>query len=196
MTFSWQNLQRFPLKTFAVMSFLSYLVVEGSGTPDRPRIIKHALFSPQSDKEKDNQPLIRRAECYPLSSFSMYADFDSATFYNYLADAEGRPIPARVISEAFNSTMLKKNYENSKRRVKAQRKIEGKLADLPDEARREAGQSVMNDLRNTYRTYFEQNPSIRLTLHEVDVWITPESLTSNDPILTRDRIAYSEPPSQ
>lgn len=83
-------------------------------------------------------------EQFPFSNFPMYSSFSSHTFYVYLADGNGRPIPA-LTSLGMSTATLKKIYATELRK-ETQRLLLGKRKLSPQE-KAVVGQRVLNGLK-------------------------------------------------
>lgn len=92
-------------------------------------------------------PLLQRGqpkpgEFYPFSNFPMYSSFSPSTYYVYVTDLRDQPVPVTLLTGKVLSN-LKKQYDTELKQQK--KKARGiSQADLPPEARREAGGVVLN----------------------------------------------------
>lgn len=79
-------------------------------------------------------------EFYPFSNFPMYASFSPSTYYVYVTDLRDEPVAVTLLTGKVLSN-LKKQYDTE---LKRQKEKTGLLqAELPPEARREAGEVVL-----------------------------------------------------
>ncbi len=79
-------------------------------------------------------------EFYPFSNFPMYSSFSPSTYYVYVTDLRDEPVPVTRLTGKVLSN-LKKQYDTELKRLKS---AAGVLqAELPVEARREAGEVVL-----------------------------------------------------
>ncbi len=99
-------------------------------------------------------------EQFPFSNFPMYSSFSSHTFYVYLADESGRPIPSQTTT-GMSTPTLKKVYVTEMRK-ETQRLHLGKKK-LSPEQKAIVGQRLLTSLRTS------TNAPNGLSLYEVSV---------------------------
>jgi hypothetical protein len=82
-------------------------------------------------------------EQYPVTRFPMYDKFPDHTFYVFVADKDGRPIPVHQLT-GINTSKLKKPYDKALDKIRkdlGKRKLE-----LTAEERRPAGEAALEAL--------------------------------------------------
>ncbi len=146
-------LPRFPCKTFLATGLLSFVLV------DYPPL--HIRFATDKD-------MVKRAEFYPLSSFSMYSTFSETPFLVFVTDPAGQKI-ALDSSLKTHASELKKTYELQLKALKKQADRDGRLTDLPLEIKAAAGLRTLELLkaRPSVRDFLAPRPDQRLQLHEI-----------------------------
>jgi hypothetical protein len=82
-------------------------------------------------------------EQYPITRFPMYDKFPDHTFYVYVADGNGDPIPVHEIT-GINTSKLKKPYDKELNRTR--KKLGKRKLELTAEERRPAGESALHKL--------------------------------------------------
>ena len=141
-----------PFKTGVVIGLLCYVVVENP-----PFKVRWPSAKDLSDD---------KVEFFPLSSFPMYASFSSEPFYVFLTDEKDQPI--RISDLGIPSSPIKKDYEKKLDALKKDRKIRGKLMDLPLPVKQEAGQGTLENLMtNRAKSWFAANPEKHVRMYEV-----------------------------
>jgi hypothetical protein len=85
-------------------------------------------------------------EWYPLSSFPMYSKFDDRTYYVYLADREGEPVP--TVRYQIVASELKKHYRRELNAIEEQRG--GSSYDFDAATLGQAGARTMQWLRSEW----------------------------------------------
>ena len=107
---------------------------------------------------------------YPFSHFPMYASFSDHTFYVYVADGEGNPIPLQDIT-GTRTSKLKKPYDKDLNAVR--RKLDKRKRELTVEERREAGERALAQIyRNTNDTAKAALEALApLRLYHVDIYM-------------------------
>ena len=85
-------------------------------------------------------------EWYPLSSFPMYSKFDERTYYVYLADEAGEPVP--TVRYQIVASELKKHYRRELNKLEDQHG--GSSYDFAEPRLREAGAATMKWLRTEW----------------------------------------------
>ena len=110
-------------------------------------------------------------EQYPVTRFPMYDKFPDHTFYVYVGDKDGNPIPVHRLT-GINTSKLKKPYDkeiNQRRKQLKKRKLE-----LTAEERRPAGETALRKLYNDApaggKAELDQHAPIQL----FHVWIFSE----------------------
>ena len=86
---------RFPFKTLLVMGLLSFVLVD---------------YPPLKLTFAHTKDMVKKAEFYPLSSFSMYSTFSETPFLVFITDGAGQKI---AIDSALktHASELKNTYE-------------------------------------------------------------------------------------
>lgn len=122
---------RFPFKTLLVMGLLSFVLVD---------------YPPLKLSFAHTKDMVKKAEFYPLSSFSMYSTFSETPFLVFLTDGAGQKI-AIDSSLKTHASELKKTYEMRLKALKKQGALPGKLTDLPLAIKAEAGRDTLELLK-------------------------------------------------
>ncbi|CAN5198499.1 hypothetical protein BH23VER1_BH23VER1_35530 [soil metagenome] len=121
-------------------------------------------------------------EKYPFSDFPMYSRFSDATFYVYLADGAGEPIPVQSLTYVRTSR-LKKVYENELRDIS--KAIGTPKSKLSPAERIPAGEKTLRWLYDTTRPggkpLLEEHGSLRL--YHVDLALDDGHITESAPTL-------------
>ncbi len=86
-------------------------------------------------------------EQYPLSNFPMYSSFARATFYLYLADANGQPIACEP-AVGMSTATLKKIFVTEMR--KERDRLGQRKGNLPAESAKAVGERILAMLKNTH----------------------------------------------
>lgn len=144
---------RFPFKTLVVTGLLSFVLV------DHPPL----KLSFAHTKE-----MVKKAEFYPLSSFSMYSTFSETPFLVFVTNGAGQKI-AIDTSLKTHASELKKTYEVRLKALKKRADLDGRLTDVPMELKNEAGRDTLELLkaRPTVQEYLATQSDQTLQLHEV-----------------------------
>jgi hypothetical protein len=100
-------------------------------------------------------------ENYPFSHFPMYSSFSRSTYFLYLADEKGTPLPTKRFG--LTSSTLKKIFDNQRR--KALQKMPGSSRDRVRVAEQAAGQALLRYLDRLVAT----RPQLKNLLHGVQV---------------------------
>ena len=82
-------------------------------------------------------------EQFPVTRFPMYDKFPDHTFYVYVADRDGKPIPVHPIT-GINTSKLKKPYDKEFNRVR--KCLKKRKLELTAEERRPAGETALRKL--------------------------------------------------
>jgi len=82
-------------------------------------------------------------EQYPITRFPMYDQFPDHTFYVYVADRDGNPIPVHSLT-GINTSKLKKPYDKQIDRIR--RQLKKRKLELTVEERRPAGETALRKL--------------------------------------------------
>lgn len=85
-------------------------------------------------------------EWYPLSSFPMYSKFDERTYYVYLANRDGEPVP--TVRYQIVASELKKQYGIELKKL--EEKHGGSSYDFDAQKLRAAGATTMKWLRTSW----------------------------------------------
>ncbi len=144
---------RFPFKTLLVMGLLSFVLVD---------------YPPLKLTFAHTKDMVKKAEFYPLSSFSMYSTFSEAPFLVFITDGAGQKI-AIDSSLKTHASELKKTYEMRLKALKKQGSLPGKLTDLPLAIKAEAGRDTLELLkaRPSVQEYLATRDNQTLRLHEI-----------------------------
>jgi hypothetical protein len=144
---------RFPFKTLVVMGLLSFVLV------DNPPL--KVSFAHTKD-------MVKKAEFYPLSSFSMYSTFSESPFLVFVTDGDGQKVAIDTALKSHASE-LKKTYEVRLKLLKKQADLDGRLTDIPVELKSEAGRDTLSLLkaRPAVQEYLATRPDQTLQLHEI-----------------------------
>jgi hypothetical protein len=144
---------RFPFKTLLVMGLLSFVLVD---------------YPPLKLTFAHTKDMVKKAEFYPLSSFSMYSTFSETPFLVFITDGAGQKI---AIDSALktHASELKKNYEMRLKALKKQGSLPGKLTDLPLAIKAEAGRDTLELLkaRPSVQKFLASRDNQILRLHEI-----------------------------
>lgn len=160
---------RFPFKTLLVTGLLSFVLV------DNPP------FKLSFAHTKD---MVKKAEFYPLSSFSMYSTFSESPFLVFVTDAAGQKV-AIDTSLKTHASELKKTYEVL---LKAQKKaagLGGKLTEVPMETKAAAGRETLQLLkaRPPVQDYLAARPDKTLQLREVILTAGPDGIVRHEQVV-------------
>ena len=85
-------------------------------------------------------------EQYPVTRFPMYDKFPDHTYYVYVADKNGEPIPVHDLT-GINTSKLKKPYDKELNVIR--KKLKKRKLELDVEERREAGETALRQLYNS-----------------------------------------------
>lgn len=105
-------------------------------------------------------------EWYPFSHFPMYARFENYTYYVYVTDHNETPLPVESLF-GIRTANLKKIYQKELRRI-ARDHPRGTKG-LPREQRREAGDYVLQFLRENSANPRKTDAIRGLKLYQVDI---------------------------
>lgn len=149
----WGMRFRFPFRTLLVMSALSYVLVD---------------YPPLRLKFAGSKAEVKRAEFYPLSSFPMYSTFSDSPFHVYVTDAAGDPVALETTFQTHASE-LKKTYEMKLKAKKKLAELDGRLTDVPQELKEQAGRETLELLkaRPVVAAWLATRTDPLLRLHEV-----------------------------
>lgn len=141
---------RFPFGTLVTLGALSFVLV------DYPPLRIRYVHTPE---------MVRSAEFYPLSSFSMYSTFSDQPFTVYVTHHD-EPVAIEHTLKSHASE-LKKTYEAKLKALRAKRG--GRILDLPAADREEAGRETLRLLceRQETRRWLAEQPDPLLKLHQV-----------------------------
>jgi hypothetical protein len=144
---------RFPFKTLLVMGLLSFVLMD---------------YPPLKLTFAHTKDMVKKAEFYPLSSFSMYSTFSETPFLVFITDGAGQKI---AIDSALktHASELKKTYEMRLKALKKQGSLPGKLTDLPLAIKAEAGRDTLELLkaRPSVQKFLASRDNQILRLHEI-----------------------------
>lgn len=105
-------------------------------------------------------------EQFPFSNFPMYATFSSHTFYVYLADGAGRPLPA-IATIGMSTPTLKKVYVSEIQKERDRLHLGHKNLDA--EQQRAVGERLLARLRNSSPQAESATARGGLSLYEVTI---------------------------
>lgn len=144
---------RFPFKTLLATGLLSFVLV------DHP---------PLKLSFAHNKDMVKKAEFYPLSSFSMYSTFSGTPFLVFVTNGAGDKVAIDTALKTHASE-LKKTYEVRLKALKKRAGLDGRLTDVPMELKAEAGRDTLELLkaRPPVQDYLATQTDPTLQLHEV-----------------------------
>lgn len=106
-------------------------------------------------------------EQFPFSDFPMYSSFGRETYYVYLADAEGRPLPT-LETIGMTTPILKKIYDRELQREV--RRLRTKRRRMSTEQKSPVGARVLQSLQASLaRQGPDGEPARVLRLYEVNI---------------------------
>jgi hypothetical protein len=127
-------------------------------------------------------------EQFPITRFPMYDKFPDHTYYVYVTNRDGEPIPIHDLT-GINTSKLKKPYDKELNRIR--KRLKKRKLELTVEERREAGETalrkVYQDAPPTGREQLDQHAPILL----YHVWIFSEGGKSVE--RPAERIASYQP---
>ena len=125
--------------------------------------------------------MVKKAEFYPLSSFSMYSTFSETPFLVFVTDATGGKI-AIDTSLKTHASELKKTYESRLKALKKEQKIGGRLTEVPLATKAEAGRATLELLkvRPPVQAYLATRPDQKLQLREVILTAGEDGIESRE----------------
>ncbi|MFT4550482.1 MAG: hypothetical protein ACI9UA_000485 [Pseudoalteromonas tetraodonis] len=107
-------------------------------------------------------------EQYPITRFPMYDKFPDHTFYVYITDREGQPIPVHDLT-GINTSKLKKPYD--KQLNKARKELKKRKLELSIAERREAGEDSLRKLYQSAPPAGQEKLKAMAPLRLQHVWI-------------------------
>ena len=110
-------------------------------------------------------------EQFPITRFPMYDKFPDHTFYVYVGDRDGNPIPVHEIT-GINTSKLKKPYDNELDRVR--KRLKKRKLELTAEERRSAGEDTLRKLYGDAPDAGKQQLEELAPLQLFHVWIYSE----------------------
>lgn len=121
-------------------------------------------------------------ENFPFSHFPMYKSFGDHTYYVFVADADGEPIPVQSITHVRTSR-LKKIYDGQLREI--QKNVDSRKRDLTPEQRRPAAEETLRWLyantREEARPILDRSRVLRL--YHADITLEDGAILQHDPEL-------------
>ena len=107
-------------------------------------------------------------EQFPFSDFPMYSSFQRDTYYVYLADERGQPLPT-LATLGMTTPMLKKHYDvevqREVRRLRTRRRL------MSAEQKAPAGERILRGLKPTIERHNPNAAAGRtLRLYEVNIY--------------------------
>ena len=163
---------RFPFKTLVVAGVLSFTFIDP--VPPYVRIA--------TDKD-----MVRKAEFYPFSSFSMYATFSDAPFTVKITDSAGKTVRFETDLKSHASE-TKKTYEAKLKELRKARKLKMDIVETPMEVKQEAARHTLTlvKARPQSAAWLSTQPDQTLVLHEIIITFDPEGkVVSNTTEITR-----------
>ncbi len=155
------RLSLFPYKTSVVLIVLSYLIIE------RAEDGRLSMHFPRTSKE------VKQAECYPFSSFPMYAEFTEEPIITYFTNAQDAPVAINTLTTAGATAAKKDYYKFLSDGFKAYKESHPELKDLkkttvPLEVKQTAGRTALRDFLTLRcdKEWLEKNPDTVLRLYE------------------------------
>ena len=157
---------RFPFKTLVATGVLSFVLVD---------------YPPLKVRLASDADMVKKAEFYPLSSFSMYSTFSETPFLVYVTNARGEKV-AIDSSLKTHASELKKTYESQLKAAKQRAGQGGRLTDVPAELKMEAGRATLKLLkaRPDVQTWLAARPDKILALHEIVLSAGKDGLEKRD----------------
>jgi len=110
-------------------------------------------------------------EQYPVTRFPMYDKFPDHTFYVYVADKNGDPIPVHDLT-GINTSKLKKPYD--KELNKTRKRLKKRKKELSVEDRREAGETALRKLYESAPAAGQEKLKAMAPIRLRHVWIFSE----------------------
>jgi hypothetical protein len=110
-------------------------------------------------------------EQFPVTRFPMYDKFPDHTFYVYVGDKDGQPIPIHEIT-GINTSKLKKPYDKEIDRVR--KRLKKRKLELTAEERRGAGESTLRKLYGDAPAAGQRRLDELAPLQLFHVWIFSE----------------------
>jgi hypothetical protein len=121
-------------------------------------------------------------ENYPLSHYPMYDRFTDHTFYVYIADKDGEPIPVQSLT-GIRTSRIKKPYDKALNVVR--KRLDKRKRELTPEESREAGMAALlklyEDSPPAGQTKLEALSPLRL--YEVDIYARNGAIEKEAPDL-------------
>jgi len=128
-------------------------------------------------------------EQYPVTRFPMYDKFPDHTFYVYVCDKDGQPIPVHDLT-GINTSKLKKPYDKAIDKVR--KKLKKRKLELTAEERRTAGEKALfklyGDAPDAGKAKLREHAPLQL----YHVWIFSEDGKSVE--RPAEKIATFQPP--
>jgi hypothetical protein len=157
---------RFPFKTLLATGLLSFVLVD---------------YPPLKLSFAHTKDMVKKAEFYPFSSFSMYSTFSETPFLVFVTDGTGQKIAIDTALKTHASE-LKKTYEVRLKALKKRAFLDGRLTDVPMELKAEAGRDTLELLkaRPTVQDYLATQTDQTLQLHEVVLAAGEEGLEKQE----------------
>jgi hypothetical protein len=157
---------RFPFKTLLVTGALSFVLV------DHP---------PLKISFAHTRDMVKKAEFYPFSSFSMYSTFSETPFLVYVTDGDGQKVAIDTQLKTHASE-LKKTYEMRLKALKKSADLPGRLTDVPVTLKAEAGRDTLEVLkaRPTVQAWLAGQPDQTLQLHEIVLTAGEDGIEKTD----------------
>jgi hypothetical protein len=110
-------------------------------------------------------------EQFPVTRFPMYDKFPDHTFYVYVADRDGHPIPVHEIT-GINTSKLKKPYDKELNRTR--KKLGKRKKELTADERRVAGETALRKLYESAPAAGKAKLEAFAPIQLLHVWIFSE----------------------
>ena len=133
----------------------------------------------------------QRGEWYPFSNFPMYSSFEPTAYYVYVTDLEDRPL-ALVPTFGNWGSGVKKTYDKflkeEVKRLKAEAEKRGekyktRIAQMPGEQCRPAGDATLKQLREGARNQEEVRKHPGFRLHQVDITLEEGRIVQREKVV-------------
>ena len=127
-------------------------------------------------------------EQYPLTNFPMYQSFPDHTFYVFVGDKDGEPIPVKDLT-GLATSKLKKPYDKDIRQIG--KELDKRKRELSIEDRRPAGERLLRKLYNDAPPAGREKLDTMVPLQLYHVWIYSRDGKSDEQ--AAERIASFSP---
>ncbi|MGI9241853.1 MAG: hypothetical protein ACR2RV_13705, partial [Verrucomicrobiales bacterium] len=110
-------------------------------------------------------------EQFPVTRFPMYDKFPDHTYFLYVGDSEGNPVPIKELT-GINTSKLKKPYDKELNRTR--KRLKKRKLELTAGERRSAGEDTLRKLYNDAPAAGKQRMAQLAPLQLFHVWIFSE----------------------